>query len=148
VLTLSTIFIALMAIFATAMALFAHRAAMQVAQQATKFGAMRGRLIAVEGAIDSLRLQQQKLSGRFYAAQREQSETPASPDVGLAPAELRTPAPFCQNFQLGQIGGPQCDAARCECDYCKEMRGRRAATKAQLLPAARAATLAPSRSRE
>lgn len=128
----------------------ANEAEVACARAAGKLNAMAGRLIALEGAHEQLRLQHQKLHGKFHAAQREKdSDTPAAQsDVGPAAAGVRTPPPYCQNFQLAQLGGPLCDAAGCECGYCVEMRARRSATKAELLPAARAATLATSRSRE
>lgn len=154
----STVFVALMAILSTAMALYAQRAQMLCHQQAQRFLAMRGRLIALEGAHESLLLQHQKLAGKFHAAQRENSETSENvpsrepPSVGPAPAGLRSPAsafrenvPYCANWQAGQVGGPLSEAARCECDYCNEMRARRAVAKSELMPAARAATLAESR---
>jgi len=119
-----------------------------------KFNAMAGRVVALEGQIESLAAQHRKLSGKFHAEKSERNaETPPSADVGLAPAELRMPAsftawPICDNYDRGRREGPDSDAANCECGYCSEMRGRRAATKAALLPAARAATLATSRTRE
>lgn len=113
---------------------------------AGKLNAMSGRVIAVEGALETLSAQHRKLSGKFHAAKN--SETPPSVDVGTAPAGLRQPAPFCKNWQDGQIYGPHSEEARCTCDYCCEMRDRREQSKAQLLPAARAATLGASRTRE
>lgn len=116
------------------------------ARAAGKLNAMSGRVIALEGALESLATQHRRLSGKFHATKN--SETPPSADVGLAPAELRTPATYCENFQRGQLEGPMSVAASCECDYCTEMRERRRATKAELLPAARKATLGASRTRE
>lgn len=116
------------------------------ARAAGKLNAMAGRVIALEGALESLTAQHRKLSGKFHA---KNSETPAPPDVGLAPAELRTPAPpFCANWHDGQRDGPMSEAASCECDYCSEMRFRRNQMKLDLLAAARDATLGRSRSRE
>lgn len=159
-----TVLAALCALLSTAFAYIAYThanralTALDLANRAAgKLNAMSGRVIALEGALETLSAQHRKLSGKFHAAKN--SETPPSVDVGLAPAELRKPAldrtgnlfrevPFCPNWQQGQISGPLSDAARCECDYCNEQRARRAMTKAELLPAARAATLATSRTRE
>jgi len=68
----------------------ANDAQLACARAAGKLNALSGRVIALEGAIETLTSQHRKLSGRFYAAQG--SETPASPDVGSAPAGLRKPA--------------------------------------------------------
>jgi hypothetical protein len=151
--TLSTVLSAFFALLSTALAYIAYAHAQRAndaqgacARAAGKLNAMTGRVIALEGALESLTAQHRRLSGKFHAAQH--SETPPSADVGLAPAELRTPATYCENFQRGQLEGPMSVAASCECDYCTEMRNRRRATKAELLPAARAATLATSRTRE
>lgn len=112
-----------------------------------KLNAMSGRVIALEGAVESLQRQHRKLSGAFY--QSRNSDTPASPDVGLAPAEVRSPAlRYCENWQLAMMGGPHCDAARCDCEYCNWKRAERNRVKADLLPAARAATLGASRAKE
>jgi len=151
--TLSTAIGAFFALLSTGFAYIAYAHAQRAndaqvacARAAGKLNAMTGRVIALEGALESLTAQHRRLSGKFHAAQH--SETPPSADVGLAPAELRTPATYCENFQRGQLEGPMSVAASCECDYCTEMRNRRRATKAELLPAARAATLATSRTRE
>lgn len=121
----------------------ANDAQLACGRAAGKLNAMAGRVIALEGALETLGAQHRKLSGKFHAA--KDSETPRPADVGSAPAGLRTPAPYCDNFQMAQLQGPQSDAASCECGYCVEMRARRSAIKAELLPAARAATLAESR---
>jgi len=126
----------------------ANDAHIACARAAGKLNAMTGRVIALEGALESLTAQHRRLSGKFHAAQAEHSETPPSADVGPEPAGLRKPAPYCENFQRGQLEGPMSEAASCECDYCTEMRNRRRAMKAELLPAARAATLATPRTRE
>lgn len=115
-------------------------------RNAGKFNSMCGRVIAAEGALESLTTQHRKLAGKFYATQN--SDTPPPADVGRAPAAVRSPAPYCDNWHAGQLAGPMSVAANCDCDYCSEMRRRRSAMKAELLPAAREATLASPRKRE
>lgn len=150
---LSTALAGLFALLSTAFVLIAYQQAQRAneaqiacARAASKLNAMAGRVIALEGALETLQAQHRKLSGKFYAAKN--SETPASPDVGPAPAGLRQPAAYCANWQDGQREGPLSEAARCVCDYCCEMRDRRSQTKLDLLPAARTATLGTPRTRE
>ena len=139
---------ALFVILAAGIVLRARAELVRAQRWSSRYTGINSRVTMLETSHESLLAMHRKLSGKFHAARAQDSETPAPPDVGPAAAGLRTPPSFCQNFQLAQVGGPLCDAARCECDYCTEMRFRRDQMKLELLPAARAATLASPRKRE
>jgi hypothetical protein len=155
--TLSTALSAFFALLSTALAYIAFSQAQRAndaqiasARAAGKLNAMAGRVIALEGALESLQAQHRKLSGKFHAAQH--SETPPSADVGLAPAELRKPATpepaglqYCDNWEASLVYGPKSPEAKCDCAYCNWRRAERARTRAELMPAARTATLGVSK---
>jgi hypothetical protein len=151
--TLLTAISGFLALLSTALAWWCYQQAQRAndaqigcARIGGKLNSMAGRVIALEGALETLQSQHRRLSGQFHAAKN--SDTSVAPSGKVEPADVRKPAPVCENYQLAQLGGPLCAAASCDCDYCVEMRGRRALTKAELLPSARAATLAVSRTRE
>lgn len=91
------------------------------------------RITATERELEALRRELRKLSGKFYASQREQPDDDPPPvsERDTAPPVV---APFCANYGQAQIEGPNSKAARCECDYCAEMRARRDLSRAQLVP--------------
>lgn len=91
---------------------------------AAKLRTERDRVTVCERELDALRRQLQKLSGKFYAAQRE-----ATPE----PLDSNPPAPavVCENWGLAQQQGPRSEAASCECDYCVGRRRDRRAFRNQ-----------------
>jgi hypothetical protein len=102
-------------------------------RHAGKFNAMAGRVVALEGAHESLLAQHRKLSGKFHAqaALNARHDEEAVEEVSERPT---LSSPFCANYGQAQLEGPRSPAARCECGYCSEMRYRRDATKSALLP--------------
>ena len=108
--------------------------------------AERDRLTVLERDTEALRRELRKLSGKFYASQREaendleaqryfdRTAIPASVLPGNAPTTA-----VCENYAAAQLEGPSSKAAKCECLYCMTRRNARAAEKAAIL-AARAAT--------
>lgn len=119
-----------------------HNAADDIA----KLKAERDRVTVLERDTEALRRELRKLSGKFYASQRdaendldaqryyERTGIPASVLPGNAPTTA-----VCENYAAAQLEGPSSKAAKCECLYCMTRRNARAAEKAAIL-AARAAT--------
>lgn len=103
---------------------------------ALKLRAERDRVTTLERESDALRRWIKKLEGRFYAAAREEQETPKHE---LAP--VIASAPVCENYARSQTEGPNSEAARCPCPYCEERRQAKRAFRAQ---EARAGHLDPS----
>lgn len=113
--------------------------ALQAQRLCLQIGSTTARLIDAEGALESLRLQHQKLAGRFYATLRgsydsTESFEAAEPASSLSATTSGPPGPPCENWQLAQIDGPLSRAAACGCGYCEHMRASRARTKAALTP--------------
>lgn len=104
-----------------------------VQREVGKLNAMSGRVIAAEGAIDNLALQLRKLRGYVYSPSPSSSSSSSSePESAIA---------GCDNWELAKVDGPSSRAAQCDCAYCNYQRANRARARAELLPAARAATL-------
>lgn len=103
-------------------------------KSARRMEAMRGRLISLEAAVDSIDRAHRKLSGRFYAErQSREEERPTIADVD-GKEVWADDDPHCENYRLAQIEGPLSAAASCECDYCVRHREERRALKARFVP--------------
>lgn len=96
---------------------------------AAKLRAERDRVTVLERELDALRRQLQKLSGKFYAAQRAQEEpADSNPTAITDPLALH---PYCKNWGDAQHLGPTSDAAKCKCGYCELKREQRRAFRNQ-----------------
>lgn len=108
-----------------------------VHQRALKLQEALARITAAEREIDTLRRELRKLSGKFYAAERErESAAEFAAQVEYVEGEavpLNTPT-FCANYGQAQIEGPRSKAAACECEYCVEMRARRDLFRSSAVP--------------
>lgn len=114
----------------------------------------RDRLSTAEREIEALRRELRKLSGKFYATQREANDDAAAAyydrtdyPPNVFPREIRNgrraaPEPagavtptqlVCENWLLAQTEGPGSKPSQCECFYCMTERNRRAAEKAAIL---------------
>lgn len=104
---------------------------------AAKLNAMAGRVVALEGAHESLLKQHRKLSGRFYAitAPPDLNDLHDAQEVrGIPDSRPPLASPFCANYGQAQLEGPLSPAAACACGYCTEMRARREAFRSESLP--------------
>lgn len=104
---------------------------------ANRLRASTGRITGLEGSVDSLTQQLQKLRGTFYAF-KAAAEPPDFADFDdhkrPNPVVPEVRSPFCANYGQAQIEGPLSPAARCECGYCEEMRQRRSELRARHVP--------------
>lgn len=99
-------------------------------------------LEALEARLDVNESSLRKLAGRFYVTLRKDraeihEEGYPVPGAGLQRRGVFGHEPGnggCDNWALAQLEGPQSKAARCECDYCEQMRRARATVKAALVP--------------
>lgn len=105
----------------------------------------RARVTVVERDLDALRRELRKLSGKFYASQRDCQPIELHPDychehgghLRDSPAcdvEKRRPLEVCENWAVAKHEGPHSDAAKCDCLYCMTQRADRARTRAALVP--------------
>lgn len=114
-----------------ALAAMAREAQQDAAAEASKLRAMIGRLVALEGAHESLGAQHRKLSGRFYAYIAEDHQAEPEPQGAtyatdpLATHNLIANSRTCENYAVAQREGPLSPAASCECDYCVGRRRER-----------------------
>ncbi len=92
------------------------------------------RIAALEGEVDSLRRQLQKLRGTFYATRAEETEAAAEVAERQVDIEDAVLGPVCDNWLQAKIDGPRSRAANCECGYCEAARAQRAQFRAQALP--------------
>lgn len=90
----------------------------------------RGRIVGLEGALESLHAQHRKLAGRVYADEYWSGQRPEQPQLDVQPGEI------CENFRAAQREGPTSPAASCECGYCVAARAARAQLRAQAIPKA------------
>lgn len=84
------------------------------------------RLTAAEREIETLRRELRKLSGKFYASQREEIEI--ADTYASDPIATHNLVP-CDNYAIAQREGPNSKAAKCECDYCTRRRKEKAEFK-------------------
>lgn len=115
---------------------------------ALKLRAERDRVTVAERELDALRRELRKLSGKFYAAQREADEPPDDElqsarghADGMLEASGRQPGGpgVCENWALAQTHGPTfvLDGARpadCACAYCASRRQYRETQRRVLVP--------------
>lgn len=100
-------------------------------REAGKLNAMAGRLIALEGAVESLAAQHRRLAGKFHADKAERAETALTDPMALG-THPQAIAAACENYLTAQREGPRSEAASCECDYCVSRRADRDALRRQL----------------
>lgn len=110
-----------------------------------KLRAERDRITVAERELDALRRELRKLSGKFYASQRERDDWIDADEshrslVDQAIDAISAQVPVCQNWLLAKQEGPSSDAAKCECLYCNAQRADRARTRAALVPKGAQAT--------
>lgn len=86
----------------------AERAAMSLRTE-------RDRVTVLERETEALRRELRKLSGKFYASQREHEQV-------LDIIQDADDPPVCENYAVAQREGPKSTAASCECDYCTRRR--------------------------
>jgi len=98
---------------------------------ALKIAAERSRITGLERDVDALRRELRKLSGKFYAAQRELVEVGT---LAAWSAPDANPGSICDNWSVAQAMGPNSDAASCECSYCVGRRAERRALRSALVP--------------
>lgn len=102
---------------------------------------LRGQIAGHDSALTSQLAQLQKLRGQFYAlkaALEDPSPPPPPPPDSQQRLFADTP-PLCENWNLAQREGPLSPAARCDCNYCAEMRHRRDLARKELIPKTAAA---------
>jgi hypothetical protein len=121
--------------------------------------AERDRITVAERDTDALRRELRKLSGKFYAAQREAEEPPddeLQAARGHADAMLeqsgRDPGGpgVCENWTMAQTHGPTFDfngvrCSACDCAYCSARRAHREAQRRALVPKGAQATAQTAR---
>lgn len=101
---------------ATVQSDLARAAADDCEESTMAVSAERARITNIERDVDALRRELRKLSGKFYAAQRE-DEYPTEPDGRSRDV--------CENWGRAQLEGPMSKAARCDCAYCTDRRAQR-----------------------
>lgn len=99
---------------------------------AARLRSERDRVTVSERELDALRRELRKLSGKFYASQREQVDE--EPDENLDEQVPDDWHAVCENYQRAQTDGPGSKAAACECSYCLAARVLRARARALLVP--------------
>lgn len=98
---------------------------------ALKLRAERDRVTVAERELDALRRELRKLSGKFYAAQREAEVAAAlGVDLGDEFGQLD----ICENWAVAKVEGPTSAAAQCQCNYCLAQRAQRDAQRRALVP--------------
>lgn len=112
-----------------------------IESNALKLRADLPRITTLEREVEALRRELRKLSGKFYATQREEAGGTFTPGWGTPESDAlaasrqqqlwKTPtplvhveAPYCDQYEIAQREGPTSKAALCDCNYC---RGRRLA---------------------
>lgn len=99
--------------------------------------AERDRVTVLERDTDALRRELRKLSGKFYARERE-LDAEEEDDDGDAraqhPLPLMTGAAVCENWLAAQSLGPASPEAGCPCSYCVARREHRRALRDSLVP--------------
>jgi len=96
----------------------------------------RDRLTVMEREVEALRRELRKLGGKVHAhIASEQVDF-----VHDERAHVQARAALCENYALAQVDGPLSAAARCDCQYCSDMRAHRAAARKADLPRARLLT--------
>jgi hypothetical protein len=96
----------------------------------------RNRITTNEREWETLRRELRKLSGKFYASEREreeQREEYVDEDAFGGPGGVDY-VEACENWQLAKIEGPQSAAAACTCLYCMTQRAARARARSELVP--------------
>lgn len=141
---ITTVFTLLFATGALVCALHAWKSASRCELHASRLRAAVGRITGLEGSVESLTQQLQKLRGQFYALKQRVNDEPPDDEYGpdadnpvmVARAEAKGPLPdFCANYGQAQIEGPLSKPAQCQCGYCEEMRRRRSEFRAAKIPA-------------
>lgn len=133
---ISTVLALLAAACAVWAARYAHDRAQLADRRAARLAASIGRITGLEAECSTLTHQLQKLRGSFFALKREMehpesgSFRPEDPQMGGDSNALA----FCENYGRAQIDGPGSLAAKCECEYCVEMRGRKAGFRRASVP--------------
>jgi len=145
---LTGLFTALTA-FALFFAITARPEARRCEMHANRLRACIGRITSMEGTLDSLTQQLQKLRGQFYAFKSavEDGAYPVENDPPYPhyserkeqPRLFADSPPVCENYARAQVEGPQSTAARCDCNYCADMRHRRDEVRKALIPKTAAA---------
>lgn len=103
-----------------------------------KLRAERDRVTVAERELDALRRELRKLSGKFYAMQRDLDVIEELDEQ--RPATIQELMPVCENWELAKQAGPGSKAAACDCLYCLAQRAQRNAVRAQLVPKGARAT--------
>lgn len=117
------------------------RAADDCRRHAGKLATMRGRVIALEGALEGLAAQHRKLAGKFHGTQGARRAEELDAELHVSTLEQRQTWPECENWHIAQIEGPRSNAALCECGYCAWRREQRARLKDELMPKSQAARI-------
>lgn len=131
---LSTVLSALLALLSTAMAVWAQRACAMCHEQAMRLNTSRGRIVALEAAIEGLDTRLRKLSGQFHATKHVPEEMPGPRQLVETPV-----GPICENWARACDEGPSSTAAACQCDYCERQRFERRQLRMDLVPKTAAA---------
>jgi len=114
---------------------------LQVDRALAKILQLRGQIAGHDSALDSQLAQLQKLRGQFYALKAALEESPYPPPPPEPPQNrlFVDAPPVCENWAVAQREGPLSSAARCDCNYCAEMRHRRDLARQELIPKTAAA---------
>lgn len=115
-----------------ALVFIVNNSATDAENEARSLRVMRGRIIALEAAHESLHQRHQKLAGKYYASAANADATvERCPNTQDFVGDEHAPG-WCENYGLAQVQGPQSKAAKCECAFCEHMREQRAALRKSL----------------
>lgn len=142
---LSTVLVSLIGLACAFVAYRESRAAeaaeSRIEKRLAALAGITARVSAVEASFESLRLQHQKLHGKFHATLRElEDEREAAFNRVAEPQredweQPQPPLPFeavCENYAAAQREGPGSPAAECQCAYCLRRRAERDALRKKL----------------
>ena len=121
---------ALFAVLSAAFAWRASRASDACTHSEGRLLTMRGRVVGLEGALESLDSKHRKLAARIYADEHHGNRPSPHP----VEREIAHVQGACENYARAQVEGPLSAAARCECAYCVAMRAQRDAFRSAAVP--------------
>jgi len=110
----------------------ATSAADRAEDAARRLSLSRGRLVALETALEALDSKHRKLAGRVYADEYWSGQDEAQPQ--LDPRPTFTSEEVCEKWRAAQRDGPTSPAAQCMCAYCDAKREERRQLRAQHVP--------------
>jgi hypothetical protein len=107
-------------------AFVAFQSARSAGDHAQRLVESRGRIVALEHALESLDAKHRKLAGRVYATEPQVKPEPV--------VENEIEGEPCANWLKAKVDGPRSRAANCECGYCVMAREIREEFRAKAVP--------------